>query len=133
MSDQEFDESVVNADRWSKVIALFVAIGVYLLSISLIADRQFSGIIAAFVAIGVRLYIPYHASMLVPKSERVSLSSHSATGNYHHGAAGAGLVFGSLCALGVWTVRPEFFPAVGTGVIVLIATYLVLTTVLPGE
>lgn len=133
MTEQQFDESVITADRWSKVIALGVAVAVFLLARQVTGDVQFGSIVAAFAAIGARLYIPYHASMNIPASERTSLSEHPTTGNYHHGAAGLALIVGSFVALAAFVVVHSFFAAVGIGVVFGILCYVAFASLLPAE
>ncbi len=131
MTDQRFDDSVVAADRWSKVIALLVAIAVFLLASELTADVRFNSIVAAVAGVGARLYIPYHASVRVPKSERLSLREHPVAGNYHHGAAGIALMMASLVSLGVFLLDQAFLISVGIGIISGVFAYFVLGSSLP--
>jgi hypothetical protein len=131
MSDEGPDESMVRADRWSRVIALFAAIGLFLLSGQLIEDLQFGMITAAFIGIGVRFYIPYHASITVARRDE-PIQEYEGTGNYHHGAVGAGLVVFSLVALLVMSISPGFWQALGVGVAAGLVAFLVLRSVLPG-
>lgn len=130
MSEQPFHDSVVKADKWSKVIALFVAIGVFLAAREAIADVQFVAIVAAVVAIGVRLYVPYYASMRVPDAERTPLQDHPVTGNYHHGAAGLALIVVSTVAFVTYLMIHAFLTAIGVGVISGALAYVVLSSVL---
>lgn len=131
MSDQPFHDSVVKADKWSKIIALFVAIGVFLLAREIVANVQFVSIIAAMTAIGVRLYIPHYASMRVPEADRTPLHEHPVTGSYHHGAAGLALIVLSAVALVVFVLNHAVLIAVGIGVISGAVAYVVLSSVLP--
>ncbi len=131
MSEPEFNESVVLANRWSKVLALLVAIGVFLLTNALAGDVQFASIIAAAAAIGVRFYVPYHASMNVPATERTPLTAHPNTGNYHHGAAGIALVAASVVALVAFLVVHGFLVAVGVGVMFGMVSFVILRSRLP--
>ena len=131
MSEQPFHESVVAADKRSKVIALVVAIGVFLAVDRLVGDVQFSSIVAATAGIGARLYVPYHASVRVPEAERTPLSEHPTTGEYHHGAAGLALVTASLAAIVVFGLGHGLITAVGVGVISGSVTYVVLASALP--
>jgi len=133
MSERQFDESVVRADRWSKVIALFVAIGVFLLCVRLTADVQFSSILAATVAIGTRLYIPYHASMSVPEPDRIPIHAHPTTGSYHHGAVGGALALAPFASLAVMVLHAAVWPSIGAGVVVGVLVYWALYSVLPTE
>ncbi|WP_331233150.1 hypothetical protein [Natronorarus salvus] len=133
MPERQFEDSVVRADRWSKAVALVVAIGVFLLSVRLTADQQFGSIVAATVAIGTRLYIPYHASMSVPEPDRIPIHAHPDTGSYHHGAVGGALAIAPFASLAVMTVHPAFLPAIGAGVVVGVVVYWVLYAVLPTE
>lgn len=131
MTDQGFDDSVVAADRWSKVIALVVAIAVFLLARYLTGDVQYGSIVAAAAGIGARLYVPYHASVRVPESERSSIRDHPMTGDYHHGAAGLALVASPLISLGAFLLGHEFLAVIGVGVISGVVVYLLLASWLP--
>ncbi|MWV64386.1 hypothetical protein GRS48_06050 [Halorubrum sp. JWXQ-INN 858] len=131
MTNQEFHESVVTADKWSKVIALGVAIAAFLLARRTAGDVQFASIVAAAAAIGVRIYVPYHASTRVPEAERTAIHDHPLTGNYHHGAAGLALVALALAALAAFVFGHGFLAAVGVGVISGGVVYVVLASWLP--
>ncbi|SMO52217.1 hypothetical protein [Halorubrum cibi] len=131
MSEGSFHESVVAADRWSKVLALVVAIGVFLAVRELVGDVQFSSIVAATAGIGARLYVPYHASVRVPEPERRPLSEHPTAGNYHHGAAGLALIATSVVAVGVFEFGHGVVTAVGVGVICGSGAYLLCASALP--
>jgi hypothetical protein len=133
MSEQPFHESVVAADKRSKVIALFVAIGLFLAVNRLVADVQFASIVAATAGIGTRLYVPYHASMRVPATDRTPLSEHPTTGEYHHGAAGLALMTASLVAIVVFGLGHRLITAVGVGVISGSIAYLILASALPSD
>ena len=133
MSEQSFHESVVAADKRSKVLALFVAIGVFLAVLRLVDDVQFSSIVAATAGIGTRLYVPYHASIRVPETERTPLGEHPATGEYHHGAAGIALVIASLAAIVVFGLGHGLITAVGVGAISGSVAYVMLASALPSE
>lgn len=128
MAEQGFHESVVKADKWSKPIALVVAIAVFLLANRLTADVQFASIVAATAGIGARFYVPYHASVRVPESERVPLHEHPVTGNYHHGAAGLALLIASFATLGAFLIGHGFLTAVGVGVISGVVLYFVFAS-----
>jgi len=130
MSEPEFDESVVRADKRSKVVALLVAIGAFLLVRELVADVQFASIVAATAGIGARLYIPYHASVRVPESDRTSLSEHPTVGAYHHGAAGIGLAVLSVVAVVAFAVTHGFVTSIGVGIIAGVVAYVVLSSAL---
>lgn len=101
MSDVQFSARMRKADRWSKVIALFVAMGVFTGCLWLTDAPQLSSITAAGAGIGARFLVPYRVSLSVPEQKRVSIEQHHGTGNYHHGAAGAALLLGSLLTVGV--------------------------------
>lgn len=133
MSEPKFDESVVKADKRSKAVALVVAITAFLLVRELVVDVQFASIVAATAGIGVRLYIPYHASVRVPESDRTSLSEHPTVGAYHHGAAGIGLVVLSVVAVAAFAFTHGFVTSVGVGIIAGVASYVVLSSVLPAQ
>lgn len=130
-SESQFDDSVVTANQWSKVIALVVAIVVLLAVNTLTGNIQFGSIVAAAAAIGARFYIPYHASMQVPETERTPLTAHPSTGNYHHGAAGLALMGSSLVAIGVFVVTHGFLTAVGVGVVAGVGLFIILRSWLP--
>jgi hypothetical protein len=131
MSEPEFDESVVRADKRSKALALVVAIAAFLLVRELVVDVQFASIVAATAGIGTRLYIPYHASVRLPESDRTSLSEHPTVGAYHHGAAGIGLVVLSVVAVAAFAVTQAFVTSVGIGIIGGVVSYVGLSSVLP--
>ncbi|MFC7186945.1 hypothetical protein [Halorubrum yunnanense] len=131
MSEPEFDKSVVRADKWSKVVALLVAIAAFLIVRELVIDVQFASIAAATAGIGTRLYIPYHASVRVPESDRTSISEHPMAGAYHHGAAGIGLVVLSIVAVTAFAFTQGFVTSIGIGIIAGVGLYVVLSSVLP--
>jgi hypothetical protein len=133
MSEPEFDESVVRADKRSKAVALIVAIVAFLLVRELVVDVQFASIAAASAGIGVRLYVPYHASVRVPESDRTSLSEHPTAGGYHHGAAGIGLVALSVVAVAAFAFTQGFVTSVGVGIIAGVVSYVMLASVLPAQ
>ncbi|OYR48762.1 hypothetical protein DJ73_18960 [Halorubrum sp. Ea1] len=131
MSEPEFDESVVKADKRSKAVALIVAIAAFLVVRELVVDVQFASIVAATAGVGVRLYVPYHASVRVPESDRKSLSDHPTVGAYHHGAAGIGLVVLSVIAVAAFAFTQGFVTSVGVGIIAGVVAYVVLSSTLP--
>ncbi|WP_435073189.1 hypothetical protein [Halorubrum sp. HHNYT27] len=131
MTEPEFDESVIKADKRSKAVALLVAIVAFLLVRELVADVQFASIVAATAGIGTRLYIPYHASVRVPESDRTSISEHPTAGAYHHGAAGIGSVLLSVVAVAVFVVTQGLVTSVGVGIIAGVVSYVVLSAALP--
>jgi hypothetical protein len=133
MSEQQFHDSVLAADKWSKAAALVVAIAVFLLARNLVGDAQFASIVAATAGIGTRLYIPYHASVRVPEPERTPISEHPAAGGYNHGAAGLGLIAGSLVALGASLLGHGFLTGIGVGGMSGIVGYVVFIKALPSE
>lgn len=133
MPEPEFDESVVRADKRSKAVALIVAIAAFLVVREIVADVQFASIVAAAAGIGTRLYIPYHASVRVPESDRTSLSEHPTVGAYHHGAAGIGLAVLSVVAVAAFVFTQGFVTSVGVGIIAGIVSYLILASVLPAQ
>lgn len=130
MAQQDVDDSVLRADRYSKIIALFFAVGVWGLTSFLTPDRLFNMTIAAVAGIGIRLYIPYHASVLMGDSESVPVRDYEGTGGYHHGAVGGGLVVGSLVAIGVMTARPVYSAAMMAGIATTAASYMLFRSLL---
>jgi hypothetical protein len=131
MSEQQFHDSVVRADKWSRILALVAAIAVFLLARELVGDVQFASIVAATAGIGTRLYIPYHASVRVPEADRTALHDHPVAGNYHHGGAGLALVAASVVALGVFVLGHGIVIAVGVGGMSGSGAYVVLASALP--
>jgi len=129
MTQPEFDESVVKADKRSKVVALLVAVAAFLLVRELVVDVQFASIVAATAGIGTRLYIPYHASVRVPEADRMSISP--AAGAYHHGAAGIGAVLLSVVAVAAFVFTQDLVTSVGVGIIASVGSYVVLSSALP--
>lgn len=131
MSEPRVDESVIRADRWSKIIALFLAVGTFLVAAQVTDDALFNMTVAAFVGIGSRIYIPYHASVRVPDPDHMPIQAYEGTGNYHQGAVGAATVLGSLAALAVMAVAPDSTPALVAGGGVGVALFVLLREVLP--
>lgn len=131
MVERRVDESVIRADRWSKVIALFCAVGTFLLASSLTDDAQFSMIVAAFAGIGVRIYVPYHASVTSSDPEQQPIQAYEGTGNYHQGAVGAGVVVAAFVATVVMVVRPDATLATLAGAGTAVVSFVVLRAALP--
>lgn len=131
MSDPEFHESVIVANRRSKVLALVVAIAVFLPVTTAAGDIQFASIVAAAAAIGARFYWPYRASMRVPEADRTPLSAHPTAGNYHHGAAGIALMAASLVAIVVFLLAHMFLTAIAIGGVLGVGSYFMLRSQLP--
>jgi len=131
MTEPEFDESVVKADKRSKVVALLVAIAAFLLVRELVVDVQFASIVAATAGIGTRLYIPYHASVRIPEADRTSISEHPTAGAYHHGAAGLGAVLLSVVAVAAFVFTQDLVTSVGVGIIAGVVSYVILSSALP--
>lgn len=131
MSEGSFHDSVIAADKWSKALALVVAIVAFLAVREVVVDVQVASIVAATAGIGVRLYVPYHASVRVPEPERTPLAEHPTAGSYHHGAAGIALVAASLAVTGVFGLGHGFITAVGVGVMSGGVAYVVLSSALP--
>lgn len=129
MTEEHVDSALRRADRLSKVIALFAAMGVFG-GASLLTDNvQFNASVAAFAGIGVRIYIPYHSSISGEKA--IPSQALDDTGNYHHGAVGIGLIVGALAALLAMSVESSFYLALATGIGAGAVSYLVLRVVLP--
>ncbi|EMA35324.1 hypothetical protein [Halobiforma nitratireducens] len=131
MAEQQIDESVLKADKWSRIVALFLAIGTFLLAEQLTGEVQFNMIVAAFAGIGVRLYIPYHASIRVTDPEDGSIQDYEGTGNYHQGAVGAAVVIASAMALAVMVSKPNSTQAYLAGGGVGLVSFVLLRYVLP--
>jgi putative flippase GtrA len=131
MVEQQVDESVLRADRRSKIIALLFAAGLFLTASWLTADPQFNMIVAAFAGIGLRIYIPYHASIRVSDPDHEPIQAYEGTGNYHQGAAGGALVVASLVALVAMVVELSSMPALAAGGAVGVITFLLLRKILP--
>ena len=130
MSD-DIDESVRKADRWSRVIGLFVALGVYFGALQLTADVPTSMLVAAVTAIGARIYIPYHASLRVTEGPGTDLAEIELTGDYHYGAVGLALIVGPLVTVAVRMVTPESILTLGAGGLAAAVTFVVVRAVLP--
>lgn len=131
LTEIQFSEQVQKADQYSKVAALGVAMALFAASYWATAEPQFSSIVAAMAGIGTRFFIPYQVSLSVPEEKRVSIKDHPATGDFHHGAAGIGLVVGSVAAVGllIGPLVSEFSLVVG-GVIACMC-YILLGDYLP--
>jgi hypothetical protein len=131
MSDVQFSTRVRKADRWSKAIALFVAMGVFAGSIWLTSAPQFSSITAAFAGIGVRFFIPYRVSMSIPAEERESIEDHPMAGSFHHGAVGGALVVGSLATVAIMVIALGSTPSLAIGAVLTGMSYVLLDELLP--
>lgn len=131
MSDADVSARIRKADRWSKVVALLVAMGVFVGSLWLTDAPQVSSITAAFTGVGTRFFIPYQVSLSIPAEERRPLSAHPTTGDFHHGAVGGGLVVGSLTTVGLLTAGLTSTASLGLGAVATGLTYLLLETTLP--
>jgi hypothetical protein len=131
MAEQQVDDSLLKLDRWSKVAAIFVALGMYVAGIVLTGDYSFSAIVAAFVGIGVRIYIPYHASRSASDTAGSGLEELALTGNYHHGAVGIALVVGPFVTLVVALIEPNNNLAYAAGGFFTVLTFAVFRFALP--
>jgi len=131
MSDSEVDESVIRADRLSKVIALFVALAIFLLASQLTDEGLFNMTVAAFAGIGTRIYIPYHASVTVSDPDHEPIQAYEGTGNYHQGAVGAAVVLAAVAALATIVVVQDTWWALGAGLGAGVLLVLLLRPVLP--
>lgn len=131
MPESEIDESVVRADRLSKILALFLALGTYVVASLLTGDSLFNMIVAAFAGIGARIYIPYHASITVPDPDHMPIQAYEGTGNYHQGAVGAAVVLASFVALVVMVVEPVSTTALAAGGGAGVVSFLILRRRLP--
>jgi len=128
---EEVDESVLKTDRWSKVIALFVALGTYLVATLLVVDFYFSMIVAAFAGIGTRIYVPYHARRSATEAEGTDIGEYAAAGGYHYGAVGGALIIGPLFAILVRVLEPNPNVALAVGVGATLMTFVALRFALP--
>jgi hypothetical protein len=131
MSDVEFSGRMARADRWSKLLALVVAMGVFLASNWLVTDPQFSSITAAFAGIGARFLIPYHVSLSIPPEERTSIEEHPMAGGFHHGAVGGALSVGSLVTTGLAAAVLDTTPSLVMGGLFTAMAYVALEELLP--
>ena len=128
---EEVDESVIRADRWSKVIAVLWAGVTFFLASVLTGEPLFSMIVAAFAGIGVRIYVPYHASITAPDPDQRPIQDYEGTGNYHQGAVGAGVVVAATVAVPVAAVGYGSTVALAVGGGVGVVVFLVLRAILP--
>ncbi|APW97928.1 hypothetical protein CHINAEXTREME_09100 [Halobiforma lacisalsi AJ5] len=131
MSDRQVDESVIRADRLSKVIALFAAIGTFLVAARMTGDVQFNMIVAAFVGIGVRIYVPYHASITTGDPDHEPIQAYEGTGNYHQGAVGAAVTVAAIAALVAMTLEPDSTRSLVAGAGVGVVSFFALRSLLP--
>lgn len=130
MAEQQVSEALMKADRWSKLIALFFAMGMYGFATLFTNNPTLNAAIAALAAIGVRISIPYFVSISGYGLDHVPSQSHPEAGNYHHGAVGSGLVVGSFVALAIMTAEPPYIAFSG-GIAGTVVSVLVLRSVLP--
>ncbi|ERH09424.1 MAG: hypothetical protein J07HX64_01178 [halophilic archaeon J07HX64] len=131
MSDVEFSGRMARADRWSKVLALLVAMGVFLGSNWLLDAPQFSSITAAFAGIGARFLIPYRVSLSIPPDQRTSIEEHPMAGSFHHGAVGGALSVGSLVTTGLAAAVLDSTPSLVMGALFTAMAYIALEELLP--
>jgi Kef-type K+ transport system membrane component KefB len=131
MAEQNVDESVVRADRWSRTLALLFAAGLFLVASWLTDDPQFNMIVAAFAGVGLRIYVPYHASIRVADPDHKPIQAYEGTGNYHQGAVGGALVVASLFALAVMVLEPDSTRALAAGGGAGLVSFLLLYQLLP--
>ena len=131
MPDSGAEETLVRADRLSKVIALFVAIAVFLAASPLTDEALFDMTVAAFAGIGARIYVPYHASVTVSEPDPKPIQEFEGTGNYHQGAFGVALVLGAVAALASMVVLGDTWRALGAGLGAAVVLFLLSRTVLP--
>jgi len=128
---EEVDESVRTADRWSRVIGLFVALIVYFGALRLTGDVPISMLAAAVTAIGARIYIPYHASLRVADGPGTDLAEIELTGDYHYGAVGLALIVGPLVTVAVRMIETDSILTLGAGGLAAAVTFVVVRAILP--
>jgi len=131
MSEVEFPQRVRKANQWSKVVALFVAMGLFTVSVWLTGEAQTSSITAAAAGIGARFAIPYQISQMVPEDERVSVEEHPSAGNFHHGAVGIALVVGAVVTTAVMAASVESTFSLVIGGVAAGLVYVALEEKLP--
>jgi len=131
MSDTDVSARIQTADRWSKVVALLVAMATFVGSLWLTGAPQMSSITAAFTGVGTRFVIPYRVSLSIPAEQRRPISAYPTTGNFHHGAVGGGLVVGSLATVGLVTVGFTSTSSLGLGAVCTGLVYVLLEETLP--
>jgi hypothetical protein len=131
MSDVEFSARLQKADRWSRVVALLVAMVVFAGGLWLTAAPQFSSITAAFAGIGTRFFIPYRVSLSIPADERTSIEADPTAGNFHHGAVGGALMVGSLATVGLMIAALDSTPSLVIGGVLTAMAYVALDELLP--
>jgi len=128
---EEVDQSVRRTDRWSKVIALFAALGTYLVATLLVVDFYFAMIVAAFAGIGARIYVPYHARRSVTDAEGTDIAEYAAAGEYHYGAVGGALIIGPLFAILIRVLEPSSNVALAVGAGATVVAFVALQFALP--
>lgn len=131
MSEAQFSDRVRKADRWSKVVALLVAMVAFTVSLWLTEAAHLSSIVAAAAGIGTRFFIPYQVNLSEPVDERVSIKEHPATGNFHHGAVGVALVVGAAVTTAVMVVEMDSSMALWLGGAVTGLLFILLTSLMP--
>lgn len=131
MSEEKPEQSVLRADKLSRYIAMFYAMGLFGLAVLLIGDPHVSAAIAAFSAIGVRIYLPYHVSVWGERGSDRTSQSYEMTGNYHHGALGLALFVASFASLAVYVYEETVYGALAVGLVVGAVLYVALRAKLP--
>jgi hypothetical protein len=128
---EEVQEAMLKADRWSKILAIFGALGGYIAGSLLVGNVEFGLIVAALVGIGVRLSVPYHAGRAVTEDEGSALSEFPMAGDYHHGAVGGALIVGPLVTVVVAMLEPDLVVVGAVGALVTGLVFAVLQFALP--
>jgi hypothetical protein len=131
MSDVEFSAQLRRADRWSKVAALLVAMGLFVGTLWLTNAPQFSSITAAFAGIGTRFLIPYRVNLMIRAEDRTSIEEDPSAGNFHHGAVGGALVSGSLATVALMLFVLNSTPSLVMGGVLTAMAYVILDELLP--
>lgn len=128
---EEIDDSLLETDRWGRMLALFAALIAYFALSLALSDAVLGLLGAAFVGIGVRIYIQYHVSRANAETEGTALAEHPMTGNYHYGAVGGALVIGPLFTAVLALLEPNIVLVLSVGALVMILTFAVLQFALP--
>ncbi|MCU4925448.1 hypothetical protein OB905_05520 [Halobacteria archaeon AArc-dxtr1] len=125
MSETNVAPRIQLVDRWSWLVAMAVTIALFLTSVWLTADVQFSAVAGAGAGIGVQYLLPYQARRTVPGGD-----ADVPDGPIHQGAAGGALVLAAPAAVAALALGLGSTPSLGVGGLVLVASYALLSTVL---
>lgn len=128
---EENQAVMLKADRWSKIAAIFTALGTYIGGSLLVGDVAVALLLAALVGIGTRLAVPYYASRATTEGEGSAMSEYPMAGDYNHGAVGGALVIGPVFTILLSQLESQLSVLLSVGAMATLLTFAVLQFALP--